>query len=202
MINVEITIERTPEIVWGYFTEPKNWVKWWGGGLKAAQWQKNGKLEWAMGGSSSIEAIIPNKMLRIDGGWMSTTFTFEPYGSGKTITKLQESSPAGGASFSDGGEAHLSQLNASLTKFKESVERETTPVPQKKANTPELICPYCHSALQGMALITAKVSIETGVVDFKTNCSSCGRVLTLKDFQTPQKKITEPQTKKWWEFWK
>ena len=201
-MNVEITIERTPEIVWGYFIEPKNWAKWWSGGLKAARWQKGGKLEWALGGSSPIDEIIPNKMVKIAGGWMSTTFTFEPAGSGKTIVKLQESTPAGGASFSDGGAAHLAQLNSSLAKLKENVERDTKPGQQGDAATPEFICPHCHSALQGMALITAKVSIETGVVDFKTNCSSCGRALTLKDFQTPKKKATKPQTKKWWEFWK
>jgi uncharacterized protein YndB with AHSA1/START domain len=201
-MKVEITIEQTPEIVWGYFTEPTHWVQWWGGGLKAAQWQKNGKLEWVLGGSSKIESIIPNKMVKIDGGWMSTTFTFELYDTGKTIVKLQESSPAGGASFSDGGAAHLSQLNTSLIKLKENIERETEPASQKNKTMPELICPYCNSALQGMALITTKVSLETGVVDFKTNCSSCGRVLTLKDFQVPQKKAIKPKAKKWWEFWR
>lgn len=202
-MNIEIAIERTPEIVWGYFTDPQNWAKWWGGGLKAAQWRQGGKIEWALGGSSSIEAIIPNKMVKIAGDWMSTTFTFEPSDSRNTVVKLQESGLLpGGATFSDGGTAHLAQLISALAKLKEHVEKDTEPNQQLNAATSEYICPYCHSALQGMALITAKVSIETGVVDFKIDCSSCGRVLTLKDFPIPQKKSTKPQTKKWWKFWK
>jgi uncharacterized protein YndB with AHSA1/START domain len=117
MLNAEITIERPLEIVWAYFTEPRHWEKWWGGGLKAAQWREGGELEWALGGSSPIEAIIPGRMVQIAGSWMSKTFTFEPKGSGKTMVRIQESSPRGGASFSDGGASHLAQLNSSLGKL-------------------------------------------------------------------------------------
>lgn len=191
MLNAEITIERSPEIVWAYFTEPRNWEKWWGGGLKAAQWREGGKLEWALGGSSPIEAITPGRMVQIAGGWMSTTFTFEPKGSGKTVVRMQESSPKGGASFSDGGASHLAQLNASLKKLKEHIESEAKQNREGEMSTAEYICPHCGSELQGAALITVKASLQVGVVDFQTNCSSCGRVISKKDFLGGGKTVTK-----------
>jgi uncharacterized protein YndB with AHSA1/START domain/predicted RNA-binding Zn-ribbon protein involved in translation (DUF1610 family) len=212
MLNAEITIERSPEIVWTYFTEPRNWEKW-RGGMKAAQWCEGGKLEWALGGSSPIEAIIPGRMVQIAGSWMSTTFTFEPKGSGKTVVRIQESSPKGGASFSDGGASHLAQLNSSLIKLKEHVESEAK---QDKGgrnmSATEYICPHCGSELQGDALRTVQVSMQVGVVDFQTNCSSCGRVISKKDIESsskrsakqssPEKRPATSPAKKWWEFWK
>ena len=193
MLNAEITIERSPEIVWAYFTEPRNWEKWWGGGLKAAQWREGGKLEWALGGSSPIEAIIPGKMVQIAGSWMSTTFIFEPKGSGKTVLRMQESSPKGGASFSDGGASHLTQLNASLKKLKEHLESETKQSTGGDSPTAEYSCPHCGSELQGAALVTVKVSMQVGVVDFQTNCSSCGRVISKQDILKGSKTVTEKE---------
>ena len=79
-------------------------------------------------------------------------------------------------------------------------------------STTKYICPYCNSELEGMALITTQVSMDSGVVDFQTNCSSCGKVLYKKDFMQSEKKKentdknkdkTENMHKsKWWKFWK
>jgi uncharacterized protein YndB with AHSA1/START domain/transcription elongation factor Elf1 len=212
MLKAEITIKRSPEIVWAYFTEPGNWENWWGGGLKSAQWRKGGKLEWALGGSSPIQAITPGRMVQTSGSWADTTFTFEPNGSGKTMVRIQESSPKGGASFSDGGAAHLASLNSYLNKLKEHIESEAKQDRGGDMSTAEYICPHCGSELQGFALTTVKVSMQTGVVDFQTICSSCGRDITQRDIESSSKKgvkqsaaekrpVASP-TKKWWEFWK
>lgn len=125
MLHAETTVERTPDVVWAYFTEPSNWEKWWGAGLRAAQWREGGHLEWAGGTKSAILAITPNKMVQIAGSWVDTTWTFEPRGTAKTAVGIREGSPKGGASFSDGGAAHLASLNSYLAKFKEHVERDT-----------------------------------------------------------------------------
>ena len=212
MLDAEITIERSPEIVWAYFTEPRNWEKWWGGGLKAVQWREGGKLEWASGNSSPIEAITPGRMVQIAGFWMSTTFTFEPKGSEKTMVRIQEGSPKGGSSYSDGGASHLIQLNSYLNKLKEHIESEAKQDRAGDMPTAEYICPHCGSELQGHALVTVQVSMEVGVVDFQTNCPSCGRVISKKDIEssskksvkqsTPEKRPTASPAKKWWEFWK
>jgi len=220
MLKAEITIKRSPEVVWDYFTKTRNWEKWWGGGLKSAQWRKGGKLEWASGGSSPIQAITPGKMVQTVGSWADTTFTFEPKESGKTIVRIQESSPKGGASFSDGGAAHLASLNSYLNKLKEHIESETKQDVESEGkqarvedtSTAKYICPHCGSELQGIALTMVEMNMQKGVVDFQTNCSSCGRAITKRDIEssskksvkqsTTEKKPVASPTKKWWEFWK
>lgn len=122
MLSTQITIERSPEAVWEYLTEPQNWKTWWGGGLKSAQWREGGELDWEVGGTSRIEAIVPGKMVRMAGPWMSTTFTVKPARAGDTTVEIEESALRGGASFSDGGKAHLAELHASLVRLKEQLE--------------------------------------------------------------------------------
>ena len=53
--------------------------------------------------------------------------------------------------------------------------------------TTEYICPHCGSELQGDALITVKVSMQMGIVDFQTNCSSCRKVISKKDIESSSK---------------
>lgn len=191
-MNAEIIIERSPKAVWAYFTEPGNWDKWWGGELKTAQWREGGKLEWAKGGSSSIEAITPGRMVQIDSRWFSQTFTFEPKGNGKTIVRIQEGLPKAGASFSDGGASHLAQLNSYLIKLKEHIENETNLDTEGEKSKAEYICPHCGFELQGDALTTVKVSVQVGVVDFQTTCSSCGRAIKKTDIESPSKRNVMP----------
>lgn len=58
-------------------------------------------------------------------------------------------------------------------------------------STEKYICPHCGSELQGDALITVSVNMQAGVVDFQTNCSSCGRVITKKDIESSAIKNTQ-----------
>jgi predicted RNA-binding Zn-ribbon protein involved in translation (DUF1610 family) len=151
-------------------------------------------------------------MVQTTGSWADTTFTFEPNGSGKTMVRIQESSPKGGANFSDGGAAHLASLNSYLNKLKEHIESEAKQNRGRDMSATEYICPHCGSELQGFALTTVKVSMQTGVVDFQTNCSSCGKAITKKDIESSSKKVVKQSvtenrpvtspTKKWWKFWK
>ncbi len=136
MLTAEIIIERPVKVVWAYFTKPQHWEKWWGGGLRRAEWKPGGKLEWALGGASLIEDVIPARMARIRGAWMTTTWTFESAGDQQTRVRIQEGEPRGGASFSDGGAAHLRQLNEALSKLKACIEGEE-PVPAEDASMPE-----------------------------------------------------------------
>ena len=48
-----------------------------------------------------------------------------PKESGETTVRIQESSPKGGAFFSDGGVAHLTSLNSYLNKLRDHIESET-----------------------------------------------------------------------------
>lgn len=133
MLETRVTIERSPETVWNYFTDAGNWRTWWDSGAKVAQWREGGRIEWEKGGASQIEAIVPGEMVRLRGAWMSTTFAFERTRKGHTVVSIEESAPRGGAFFRDGGEAHLAELQASLVKLKQAVERDTPkaqPAPQ------------------------------------------------------------------------
>jgi uncharacterized protein YndB with AHSA1/START domain len=127
VIRVSIEINRPINVVWDYYTEPVNWVKWWGGGLKEVTpgWQKGAKLIWSLGGSSPIAEIIPQEMLRTSGGFMDHTFTFRASGDSATIVEIIESDPKGGASFSDGGAAQKAKMESQLQKLKSFIENET-----------------------------------------------------------------------------
>jgi len=126
MITVSVKINRSVDVVWEYFTTIDNWSKWRGGLKKVdPDWQKGAKLVWEIGGSSPITELIPKEKITISGSWMDTTYQFKPEGNAVTIIEVVESSPKGGASFSDGGAAQKAQWLASLQKFKNSIENET-----------------------------------------------------------------------------
>lgn len=125
MMIANVVIERSREAVWAFFTEPANWESWWGGAVKAAQWREGGEVEWASGGSSPITSFAPGESVRLEGAWMDTTFVFESEDKGRTAVRIEEGPPKGGASFKDGGAAHLKQLNSSLAKLKDLLESET-----------------------------------------------------------------------------
>jgi predicted RNA-binding Zn-ribbon protein involved in translation (DUF1610 family) len=62
-------------------------------------------------------------------------------------------------------------------------------------STTKYVCPHCGSELQGDALITVTVSMQVGVVDFQTNCSSCGKVISKKDIDFALKKSEKKPNK-------
>ena len=128
MITVSVKIDRPVDTVWDYFTTPSNWSKWYGGGLKEVVpgWQNGAKLVWALGGESPIDKIITGQEISILGAWMDTTYTFRANGSTRTIVKVIESDPKGGASFSDGGAANKAKRETALRKLKGCIEAETS----------------------------------------------------------------------------
>lgn len=62
-------------------------------------------------------------------------------------------------------------------------------------STIKYVCPHCGSDLQGDALMTVTVSMEVGVVDFQTNCSSCGKIISKKDIDPALKKSVKQPNK-------
>lgn len=126
MMEAEIVIDRSPQTVWEYFTEPSHWEKWWGGAVKSAEWRDGGEVEWALGGSSPVRAIIPSKMLEMAGSFgMTIVFTFRPALGGKTLVRIRENWPSGGAQFTDGGASRLAKLHSNLGALKKCVEKDT-----------------------------------------------------------------------------
>ncbi len=74
-----------------------------------------------------------------------------------------------------------------------AVESEPKQESRGNVSTNEYVCPYCGSELQGSALITIKTSMQVGVIDFQTNCSSCGKVITKRDIESSFSDETEPR---------
>lgn len=204
MIEAEVSIERSPQTVWAYFTEPSNWAKWWGGGMKAAQWAEGGQLEWSNGDLSSIETVSPGKEVHLGGTFMATSWVFKQANTGDTLVRISQTT-RGGAQFSDGGASQQARLRSCLTKLKEHIESETAQDSRADDQTEEYACPYCDSQLEGPALITVRVGMASGVVDFQTTCPACGRTLSRKDFENatqPADRTSSPPGKKWWQVWK
>jgi len=134
MIAVSIEIDRSANVVWTYFTTPNKWCKWNGGDLKAVtpRWQDGGKLVWSSGNASPITSFVPGKSVCISGSWMDDTYLFEPKGSKRTLVKIVQSDPKGGARFNDGGAANKAQLVKALHQLKECIQSETTTATSKK----------------------------------------------------------------------
>ena len=129
MLAVSVKINRPASVVWDYFTTTTNWSKWYGG-VKAVSpsWQQGAKILWESGGTSAILKLIPGQEFVLYGTWMDQTYRFVREGNSVTVVHVIESPPKGGASFTDGGIAHRSQLEAMLQKFKKFVEEETNPI--------------------------------------------------------------------------
>ena len=70
--------------------------------MTSAEWHEGGTISWELGGASPIKSFEPGEEVVIAGSWMDTTFEFQSTGRGTTLVVLSESSPGGGASFTDG----------------------------------------------------------------------------------------------------
>lgn len=171
MLKTEITINRSSEQVWNYFTQLQNWAYWWGGGLKEVRpaWQAGAVLVWELGGESPIERIFHGKLMTLGGYWTSTTFRFIPQGAGSTLVEIEESEPKNGAVFNDGGVGHLAQLQKCLQKMKQGVE-ELEPIIQSENSVPEVAEDYSGNEQSN---VTAEFTGPTDTrLDEETDCSS------------------------------
>lgn len=117
------TIHCPVSVVWSYVTTLEHWKGWHGAGLVGVDpgWQKDAVLTWENGDTTRIAACVPGRSLRLDGGFLRTTYSFSAVGDNATRVKIA-AQPTGGASFADGGRAHRSALSAALRKLKKQVE--------------------------------------------------------------------------------
>lgn len=122
LFDASITISRTPEQVWSVFSNPDSWSVWWGGmGLSSADWQEGGKLNWGVGGYSTIVEIIPARKIHysLKGAFTKdTVYTFEPVNKG-TATQVTVREDYEGVS---GGSSKQQELKEELTRLKTLVE--------------------------------------------------------------------------------
>lgn len=129
-MGTSIHINRSPSVVWDYFTEPKQWGKWWYASFNRAQWRKGGKHKREMR-ESTVEFIVPERGVQIRGSHMRTKrlFAAREIDSVMGTENWVQFEPAGGASFSDGGAAHLKNLEESLARLKNCIEQGVCSTP-------------------------------------------------------------------------
>lgn len=114
MVKTKIKINRQRLVVWNFFINTKNWKKWWGGGLKKVKpgWKSGAKLIWKTDPISKVISVVPQRELQVESPGLYDIFHFKYLGKGSTLVDI-ESTPIGGASFSNGGLAYIKQLNTS-----------------------------------------------------------------------------------------
>jgi hypothetical protein len=114
--TVSINISYPIDVVWEYFVEPQNWIKWWGA-MMSVQWQKGGVIEWEDGGISTIDEILPKKGVKLSGYWVDHYITFVQLD--QNNTEFSFTDVAKNCNF---GPNHNYDLYMSLKKFKEIIE--------------------------------------------------------------------------------
>jgi uncharacterized protein YndB with AHSA1/START domain len=128
VIRAQVVIDRSPQIVWAYFTEVEHWHEWQGYGLESADWKPGGELRSELGGSSSIIELTPEKSVRyqLTGSFtQDSLFTFESLEDGRA-TRVTAQLDYAGVSFSDGGASRRAGLEAALGRLKDLVESDSS----------------------------------------------------------------------------
>jgi len=77
-LEAKVSIKRSRDEVWNYFTNPSNWKQWWGGSLARVEpgWDRGAALVWKLGRPSTILNLITPKQVEIQNVWSITTWRF------------------------------------------------------------------------------------------------------------------------------
>jgi len=129
-VRVRVAIGRSPEEVWPYVTEVQHWNEWNAASLSSAEWEAGGKLNWKVGGFSSILApLTPARMMHfqlVGAFTQDTIFALEPSGDGRS-TEFTVQERYLGVSLSDGGAPKRARWESDLARLKKLVESGATP---------------------------------------------------------------------------
>lgn len=140
-IRVNVAIGRSPDEVWPYITEVEHWNEWNAASLSSAEWEEGGKLNWKVGGFSSILApLIPARTVHfqlVGVFTQDTVFTLEPSGDGRS-TEFALHEKYMGVALSDGGATKRARWESDLARLKNLVESGATPVSVSEEGEPFL----------------------------------------------------------------
>jgi uncharacterized protein YndB with AHSA1/START domain len=126
-----ISIKRSPDEVWDFFTNPDNWKDWWGGALTKVEprWEKGATLEWEMGRPSTILNLTLAKEIEIQNIWSSATWYFTKESGDSTLLEYKERF-TGGASMDP--RTWQTDTASTLAKLKRCIESK--PLPKKQSS--------------------------------------------------------------------
>jgi uncharacterized protein YndB with AHSA1/START domain len=122
MVNAEIIINKPLDMVWNFYTNPKNWGKWWLQGIKKIipGWEEDAVVHWSDDSECSVWSITPKKIVQLNSQWMRTTFKFSAINEGTTLQVKLDA--RWGEGFEYRGVAERAELAGALKKLKENIE--------------------------------------------------------------------------------
>ena len=150
--KTSVRIDRPASTVWSYLIDPPKWRSWHGASLARITpgWQPGATLEWENGDRSLLSVCDEGRQLSIGGSFLLTTYRLTA--KGDSMTLAYEVQPTGGASFSDGGRAHLDAYRPRLLALKGLVEGSVPGPTVRKADAPgeqerlgSGYCSLCHA---------------------------------------------------------
>ena len=120
-LEAKVSIKKSRDEVWNYFTNPSNWKQWWGGALARAEpgWDRGAGLVWELGSPSTILNLITLKQVEIQNVWSITTWRFIEEKPDSTLVAYKEQF-TGGASMNPG--TWQADIGSRLSELKKCVE--------------------------------------------------------------------------------
>lgn len=137
MISTTRTIDRPIEVVWDYYVNPGNWIKWYGIELKSVTpaWEAGAELIWAMASPSTLKRINVKREIELSGDSGDVVFKFESPDASTTTLEVVIMAPGDIISSPYSTAAIQSQWERTLNIFKFCIESETDPPPQEAPAT-------------------------------------------------------------------
>ena len=123
MGDTEITVDRSCEDVWGYFTRIEHWAAW-SAPLCAAVpgWETGGSLAWADGATSTLDTVVPAREVALTTGILRSRYLFTPLEGDRTLVRHRVVSASAAGTSAGGDGAHAGHTPC-LATFKHLVEQ-------------------------------------------------------------------------------
>ena len=95
MYTVRVWIDRPIDQVWDYFTNPDNWMGWYGKNKQSGSGVSESKapIYWLLGEQAVIERILKGREIRVTGTRSDTNFRFQKAGPQTTIVEVVQKDP-------------------------------------------------------------------------------------------------------------
>lgn len=160
-MKTSLIIYRPLSVVWTHVTSTDNWRDWWGGTLESVvpAWEEGAILRWSQGEPTQLSQFQPGRQFTLQGMWMETIFRFDeaPGGSARIEVEIR---PRSGASFPDGGKAHIEDISAAIDRLKRVLEGAPLPVSQVAfAPEPAPVETEAESSLRGRSYLVLMVAM-------------------------------------------
>lgn len=132
MINAEVVISKSLDVVWDFYINSRNWGKWWLQGIKRVVpgWEEDAVVHWSDDSECAVWNLVPREMVQLDSQWVRTTFRFSEI-NGETLVQV-ELVARWERNFDGRGALEKTKLLRALFRLKECVESAAIPLTTPK----------------------------------------------------------------------